>query len=187
MEAYFQSLAQQFTQPVTAIAQCIGFAQMLLGFFVFRNISRNASIRIKAVCDGLAAIHFALLGQWTGGTVCAVNVGRGICFTQKGRSAWASGIHMPLIFCALTVGSSLLSWTGMESLLPMAGSCLAVVGYWQKDTRYLRLYNLAGISLWLIYGVITMSVSTVIGNIIYITSILITMIRAALKKEAQHA
>ena len=174
---YFQDLAQQFTHPVTAIAQCIGFVQVILGFFVFRNVSRRTSITIKAVCDFLAATHFALLGQWTGCAVCSVNIARGVCFSQKGRKIWASGVYMPILFCALTVVTSLFSWTGLESLLPMIGSCLAVIGYWCKDTAKLRLFNLAGISLWLIYGIVTLSMSTIVGNVVYITSILITMIR----------
>ena len=179
MIQYFQELAQQFTHPVTAIAQCIGFVQVFLGFFVFRNVSRKTSIGIKSVCDGLAAVHFAMLGQWTGCVVCGINVGRGICFSQRGQRKWASGLYMPILFILLTIGGSLLGWTGWESLLPMAGSCLAVIGYWCKDTAKLRLFNLAGISLWLVYNVIVMSVSSVFSNVVYITSILLTILRLA--------
>jgi len=183
MTAYFESLAAQFTNPVTAVAQSIGFIQMFLGFFVFRNISRRSSISIKAVCDGLASVHFALLGQWTGCTVCGINVARGICFSQRDIKKWASGIYMPILFLLLTVGGSLFGWTGWESLLPMLGSCLAVLGYWCRDTHYLRLFNLFGIGLWTVYSVITLSVSTVLGNMVYITSILLTMLRVAKNKE----
>ena len=90
---------------------------------------------------------------------------------------------MPILFLVLTVGGSLLGWTGWESILPMVGSCLAVMGYWCKDTAKLRLFNLVGISLWLIYGVIVMSVPTIIADLVYIISILLTMIRTHVKKE----
>jgi len=183
MIEYFENLAAQFAHPYTAVAQMIGFAFMILGFFAFRNISRNATITIKAICDTLAVVHFAMLGQWTGSVVCGVNIARGICFSQRGVRKWASGIYMPVIFVALTIGGSLLGWTGWESLLPMVGSCLAVIGYWCKDTKKLRLFNLIGISLWLVYGIITLSVSTMIGNAVYIVSILLTMIRVARNKE----
>lgn len=183
MIQYFQDLVQQFSQPITAIAQIIGFVQMILGFFVFRDISRKATITIKAFCDGLAAVHFALLGQWTGCAICSVNISRGICFSQKDRKAWATGIYMPILFCVLTIGVSLLSWSGTVSLLPMAGSCLAVIGYWCRDTRYLRLFNLVGISCWFVYSILVLSISTMISNLIYIISILITMFRIAGKKD----
>lgn len=182
MYQYFQDLAAQFVSPVTAIAQIIGFVQMFLGFFVFRNISRKATITIKAFCDGLAAIHFALLGQWTGCTICGINIARGICFSQKDRRAWATGVYMPILFCLLTIGGSLLSWSGYISLLPMIGSCLAVIGYWCQDTRNLRMFNLIGISCWLVYSICTLSISTMISNLIYIISILITMFRLANRK-----
>lgn len=183
MIEYFQNLGAQFANPYTAIAQLIGFGFMILGFFVFRNISRNATIAIKTVCDGLAAVHFAMLGQWTGCIVNGINIGRGICFAQRGKRKWASGLYMPILFIILTIGGSLLGWTGWESILPMVGSCLAVMGYWCKNTAMLRLFNLVGISLWLVYGVIVMSVPTIIGDVVYIVSILLTMIRTHIQKE----
>lgn len=186
MAEYFQDLAQQFMNPYTAIAQIIGFIYVIIGFFAFRNISRTATLAIKALCDGMAVVHFAMLGLWTGAAVCTINVARGLCFAQKDRKKWASGIWMPILFCLLTIGGSLLGWTGWESLLPMVGSCLAVMGYWCKDTAKLRLFNLVGISMWVVYGVITLSISTILANSIYVISILLTMIRLAIKKEEQH-
>ena len=47
----------------------------------------------------------------------------------------------------------------------------------------LLLFNLFGIGLWTVYSVITLSVSTVLGNMVYITSILLTMLRVAKNKE----
>lgn len=187
METYFAELAAQFTRPVTAIAQVLGFIPIILGFFIFRNISRRTSIAIKAGSDFISAIHFLLLGQWTGCVINGINTLRGICFAQRGKYTWASGIWMPILFCAATVAGTCLGWTGPESLLPMIGSCLAVIGYWCKEPKHLRKFNFAGIFLWTIYGVITFSVPTVVGNIISLTSIVITELRMMRqKKEEDH-
>lgn len=185
MQAYFSELAAQFQNPVTAIGQIIGFIPMILAYFVFHYNNRTTSICIKAVSDGISAVHFLLLGQPTGFAINCVNTLRGICFSQKGRHAWASGIWMPILFCCFTTFSSLLGWTGWESLLPLFGSCLAVIGYWNADPHRLRLFNLAGISLWVIYGVITMSISTVIHNCIAIVSIVRTEWSLAAQKNHQ--
>lgn len=174
MIAYFQSIIIQCRNPVFLVAQILGFIPVILGFFVFGNRSRRSSITIKAFADFSAAVHFALLTQWTGFAICLVNTARGICFSQRQQKKWASGNYMPVLFCGLTVLGSALGWTGPESLLPMLGSCLAVMGYWSIDTHKLRLFNLAGISLWLVYGIFTFSVSTVINNAAYIISILRT-------------
>ena len=189
MTEYFQSLAEQFTNPVTAIAQILGFVPLVLSWFIFRAKTRGASIALKAISDGFSAVHFFMLGQWTGCVINCINTARGALFSQKGRRKWASGLYLPIGFCAVTVGFSLLSWTGFESLLPMIGSCLAVVGYWQTSQKALRRYNFAGIFLWLIYGFITFSVPTVVGNIISLSSIAVSEIRDAIaaKKEQKNA
>ncbi len=177
MIGYFEELAEQFTNPVTAIAQLLGFVPLFLSWFIFRARSRTASITLKAVSDGFSAVHFFMLGEWTGCVINCINTARGALFSQKGRRKWASGIYLPIGFCLVTVGFSALSWAGPKSLLPMIGSCLAVVGYWQTSQKRLRRFNFAGIFLWLIYGFITLSVPTVVGNIISLTSITVSEIR----------
>ena len=179
MIEYFNELAAQFTNPVTAIAQLLGFVPLILSWFIFHAKTRVKSIAIKAISDAFSAVHFLLLGKWTGCTINCINTVRGVLFYQKGRHKWASGIILPIGFCLVTVGFSILGWTGLESLLPMVGSCLAVVGYWQTSQRALRRFNFAGIFLWLVYGVITFSVSTVIGNTISLVSIVVSEVREA--------
>lgn len=177
IEAYFQDIARQFTHPVTAVAQILGFVPIVLSYFVFHYNKRSTTIVIKAISDCISAIHFLLLGQPTGFAINCVNTVRGICFSQKDRRKWASGIYMPVIFCAATVVSSVLGWSGWISLLPMAGSCLAVIGYWSTDMKKLRLLNLAGLILWIVYGVIAFSLGTIIQNTVAIVSILSTQFR----------
>ena len=176
MKAYLQQLTSDFRDPVTAGAQILGLVMMLVGFFVFCFRDRRKIIGAKAVCDLGFAIHFFLLGQWTGGAVCTVNIFRGLLFSQRGRCRWADSPVLPAIFLLLTVASSLLAWTGPISLLPMVGSCLALIGYWCTDTGRLRKLNFAGIGLWLIYSVIILSVSSAINNLIYLISIIRTEI-----------
>ena len=176
MTAYFRQLASDFQNPMTATAQILGFVMMLVGFFVFYFKDRRKIIVTKACCDFGFAVHYFLLLQWTGAAVCAVNIFRGVLFSQRGRYRWADSVALPAIFLALTIGSSLLTWTGSESLLPMVGSCLALLGYWCTNTTYLRRLNLAGISLWAVYSVITMSIPSVINNLIYLASIIRTEI-----------
>lgn len=182
---YFRQVAEQFANPVTAVAQLLGFVPLLLNWFIFRPHSRNTSIAIKAVSDGFSALHFLLLREWTGCAINCVNIGRGVCFAQRGKRTWASGVYLPVLFCILTVASSALSWMGPESLLPMAGTCFGVIGYWCREPAHLRRFVLCGVSLWLIYAVITVSVPTVVGNLISITSIILTELRTVRKnKEA---
>ena len=181
---YFLDMAEQFTNPVTAIAQILGFIPMFMSFFVFYFNNRIVSITIKAVADFLSSVHFLLLGQATGCAICGVNALRDVIFAQKGKYKWASGVWMPLIFGVFTVCSSILGWTGPESFLPMIGSCFVVTGYWCQDMSRMRKINFVGIFLWFIYGIATLSVSTIVGNLISLVSIILTEIRVRKHKEA---
>ena len=185
MEAYFKSLAAQFTHPVTAVAQILGFIPIILAYFIFRKNSRKTSITIKAVSDLISAVHFCLLRQWTGFVINCINTFRGVCFCQRGKKAWASGIWIPIIFCTATVIGGLFGWTGPKSLLAIVGTCLGVVGYWCKTPGQLRKFNLAGVFLWIIYGTITLSVPTVISNVIALVSIVLTEIRVMRQEKEQ--
>lgn len=174
MASYLRDIAAQFGNPVTAIAQILGFIPMIMGFFVFYFNDRRKALAVKALCDTMFVGHFFMLNQWSGGFVCIVNALRGVFFSQRGRYKWSSTLLLPVVFCLLTIGGSLLGWAGVKSLLPMAGSCIAVIGYWCNEPKYLRRLNFVGISLWLIYGIITLSVPTIIGNCVYLTSIIRT-------------
>ena len=185
MIEYFRELAAQFSDPVTAIAQILGFVPLFLSWFIFRARSRRGSIALKSVSDGFSAVHFFLLGEWTGCVINCINTVRGALFSQKGKRAWASGFYLPVGFCLVTIGFSCLSWAGPKSLLPMLGSCLAVIGYWQTSQSRLRRFNFAGIFLWLIYGFITLSIPTIVGNIISLTSITVSEIRDARAKKEE--
>lgn len=185
MVSYFNNIAEQFTNPVTAIAQVLGFIPVILGFFVFYVTDRKKTLAVKAVCDGLFVVHFFMLGQWTGGMVSVVNALRGVAFSWKGRYRWSSNFFLPILFCLLTIGGSLLGWTGVKSLLPMFGSCIAVIGYWFSEPSMLRKFNFVGISLWLIYGILTLSVPTIINNTIYLISIARTEIVCMVNKHKE--
>ena len=183
--AYFQELANQFTNPITAFAQIMGFIPMFLGFFVFYFNDRKKILIIKVICDSMFVAHFCLLNQWTGAAVCIVNVGRGLLFAQRDRKPVFDMLWVPVLICSLTIGGSLLTWAGPMSLLPMFGSVIAAIGYWCNSTAHLRKFNFVGIALWLVYSTITMSVPSMLNNVINLISIIRTEIALCLHKRKE--
>ena len=184
MTAFFDWLAAEFSNPLTATAQIIGFIPLALSFFTFLSNKRAKIIFIKIITDCMWALHFFLLGEIVGGSVNAINTVRNVIFSQKHRR-WASHIAIPIIFGALTVGSALLRWQEWYSFLPMLGSLLAVIGFWCNDPRNIRRLNLPAVLLWLIYGIITGSISATLCNVFSIISILIAEIKEHAKKDGQ--
>ena len=70
-----------------------------------------------------------------------------------------------------TFACAVPTFQSIKDILPIIGSWLAIIGFWQNDVKLLRIFNLAGVMLWLIYGIITVSVSTIICNVLSIISI----------------
>lgn len=177
-----KDLIAQFSAPQTAIAQIIGFIPMVLSYFVFHFNDRKAMITTKAISDLLWMIHFLMLGAYSGALTNAVCAVRGVVFSQRGKKKWASSIVIPIAFCIFTLSVTLVSWAGFKSLLPVIGSCLGIIGYWCNNPENIRKFNFPGIVLWLIYGIMTLSLSTIICNIVSMASIIITEIKVRKEK-----
>lgn len=177
MQQMFSDLIGQFSSPLTAIAQIFGFVPMVLSYFVFHFNNRKAIITTKAISDLLWMIHFLMLGAYSGAFTNAVCAVRGLVFSQRGKKKWASSVAVPIIFGIITLSVTLVSWAGFKSFLPVFGSCLGIIGFWSNDPKNIRKFNLPALTLWLIYGIMTLSLSTIICNIVSITSIINTEIR----------
>ena len=165
-----QWLQSGFDDPRKLIAQIIGVFPLILSLFIFSQKERKTILLLKGCSDLLWAIHFFVLGEFSGGAINAVNTVRNAVFSQKGKSR-TSGSLLPLLFILFTVGCALPNFQGFKSLLPLLGSCLAILGFWQSNVNALRIYNLCGVLLWLTYGILTVSVSTILCNVFSILSI----------------
>ena len=164
------------SDPMRFAGQLVGFIPLLLSFVTFSLSKREHILISKTFSDLTSVVHFFLLGEVVGGAVCLVNTGRGIIFYNKGKK-WASGIYIPIIFCVITLLTTLLQWKGWYTVLPAVGSVLAVIGFWCNRPRLVKLFNLPAVTLWLIYSIIIMSISATIINIVSIITILVSMVR----------
>ena len=140
------------------IAQTAGVLGTAMIFVSFIARKRRSILLGKFTADILWMIHYLLIGAYSG---AALNV------------------------LALTVGSCILTWEGALSLLPMIGSCCAVVSYWCTKPLHIRLLAIPAQSLWMIYGGLHGSIPTMVSNVIAMTAIGIGLYRdvKGMKKE----
>ena len=59
--------------------------------------------------------------------------------------------------------------------MPSIGSVFAIIGFWQKDPRVIKLFNLPCVTLWLIYNVLSGSIANSIANAISIATIIVSL------------
>ena len=172
-----------FNNTQDIIAQIIGFIPLILSCITFSQKDRKKIIMLKGCSDFLWAIHFFMLGEFSGGAINTVNTFRNIVFSQKGKK-WANHIMIPIAFIIFTLVCSLVNFQGVKDILPVIGSCLAIIGFWQTNISYLRIFNLCGIVLWLIYDILKVSISAIVSCIMSIISILVGMLRMYRNKKS---
>lgn len=171
-----------FSDTRSAIAQVIGFVPLILAMFTYVQTNREKIIFVKVCSDLLWVAHFFALGEWTGGMINAVNAVRGVVFSQRHKT-WAQSSVIPVLFCTFTVVCALPGFEGVKSLLAMIGSCLGVIGFWQLDVRRLRLFTLVGVTLWVAYGIWTVSIPAIISNSMSICSIVLAFCKEKSRRE----
>ena len=163
------------------VAQIAGIAGTAMCFFMFVARKRRTILLGKFTCDVLWTLHYGLIGAYSGAALNVLAMGRETVFYNKDKK-WASSRLWLYLFVALTIGSSLMTWEGPLSLLPMTGSCCAVISFWCTKPLHIRLLAIPAQLLWLIYGILHMSLPSIVSNIIALTAIGIGLYRDIRKK-----
>ena len=179
---FFDRIIDSFSNPFTAIAQIIGIFPFIICSFRFLFDDRRKVLFYKMLSDALSSLHLLLLGEMTGAALNLISAIRGYVFSHKGKK-WASGLHIPILFCCINLLSTIMTWSGIKSLFPCVGSTLVIVGFWCNDIRLVRRINFCGIILWLIYGIMAGSISTILSTTFSATSVLTAEIKDRIKQK----
>ena len=162
--------AADVSAVLNLVAQITGIVGTAMCFFMFVARKRRTILLGKFTCDVLWTMHYGLIGAYSGAALNVLAMGRETVFYNKDKK-WASSRIWLYLFVGLTIASSLLTWEGWLSLLPMTGSCCAVISFWCTKPLHIRLLAIPAQLLWLIYGILHMSLPSITSNIIALTAI----------------
>lgn len=168
--------AELFSTPQEIAAQIFGFIAMGIGLCMFAFRERKKILLFKMFANLTWVAHYALLGAASGAAINAINAVREGVFYHKEKK-WASYVFWPFLFIAVNVGSTVLSWQGLISLLPMTGATINIIALWCNSTKKLRLFALPSQTLWLIYSIAVSSLPSTLFNAFSIVSLLLGMVR----------
>ena len=174
------AIAESFSTPTGAVAQCVGFVAMGIALFMYAFHSRKSILLAKLTADLLWVVHYFLLGAFSGSVINAVNAVREGVFYHKEKK-WASSIVIPMLFVAVNAALTALSWEGWISLLPLFGSSINVVGLWCASPKRMRMLAIPALSLWEIYSILVASVPSMIVNAFGICSAVYGLVRDAVQ------
>ncbi|MBQ7982137.1 MAG: YgjV family protein [Clostridia bacterium] len=167
------------------IAQAIGVAAMILAYFIYSARKRRTLITLKFISDALWGTHYFMLGATSGAVLNGINMIRETVFQLKTSHRWAQSPLWAVVFIAINLGSTVLSWQGPQSLLPAVGASIAVVGLWCASPLTIRLFSLPSTTCWLIYAALSKTPSGIICNVIQLAAIFVGLYHDIQERRAQ--
>lgn len=162
-------------------AEIVGVIGILSAAIIYQQKTRKGLMITKLISDAIWAVHYILLGAYTGMAICVLAVFREMIFMNRGRYRWASHIIWPIFFSAAALGTSALTWNGPISILPAAASALSVVAYWIGKPNLSRTLLFPISTAMVIYDIVTGSYAGVLNEAISMTSAVIGIIRLDIK------
>ncbi len=174
------SLIDLFMQ--NPLAQCIGFVALITSFISLLQNNRKHIMYINSVACFIYMVHFFMLASSTGAVLNLLSGVRNILFANDEKMPRIRK-YLPGIFCVAFLISTVFSWQGIISILPLAGCFSYTIGFYMKNPTHLRRISIISPPCWLTYNLINNSWAGVISEIINISSFTISMVRYDFKKK----
>lgn len=163
--------------------QIIGFIALILGVASYQFKLRTKILLTQGAANFLWAIHFYLIGAFTGSALNFVALGRNYTFV-KYRNKFPGPI-LPSLFIVIFVAAVIFSWQGYLSLLPLGGMILGTLAFWHKNPTIIRLLSLFCSPMWFVYNLLSGSYPGIIIEMFIFSSILIAIIRYDILKKSE--
>lgn len=157
-------------------AQILGYAAVLVSFFIYQQKDRKKVIALKLTDDILWATHFYMLGGFTNSYATIVAIFRELIFYNKEKK-WAKNKLWIAAFTIFFVVVGIVSWDGIYSIFPVINSTLSTIGFWSNSTKRTKLLILPGALGMAVYSVRYHSFSSLLAQIITLLSIAVFFLR----------
>jgi len=162
------------------LSQLLASISFILDLSAFHFARRTTTLKLLALSTLLLAVHFWLLGHASAALLMLLATCRYLLATVS--------VHPRLcgLFILLALLCSVLTWDGLLSLLPLAGSLLITVAAFQTDGRRLRLFTVSGSLFWLVYNGLIHSPVAVLIEFAFLSSTLISCYRGGFFNERKN-
>ncbi|MGL6261936.1 YgjV family protein [Vibrio sp. WXL210] len=157
------------SQVLVAIA--IGFDLMS---FQFKD--RKKIVTCLFFAGLFISSHFFLLEQYTAASLMVIATIRYLV------SAFSTSNKLKYVFCTGSIISSVVTYSGIISIISCLASVFQTVAAFSKNDRRLREYMIVGTTFWLIHNYAIGSPTAVLMEVLFITSNLLGYYRYYYKK-----
>lgn len=162
--------------------QALGFLAMALCIGSYQVKSGRGMVLCKTAGDFLYVIHYLLLGGYSGCVTLGVSVISQTACSFRGRRKWADWKGWRWLFTGLLILACLLVWRKSFRPIPCISAMVSMASVslttWTGNARLMRINKLlcAG-PFWIIYALITGSISGVLCEVIGMASAAVALRR----------
>ena len=158
------------------LAQIIGFGGTALTIIAYQQSKRKKILLCTVVSAALFAIHYIILGAYTGAIMNILAASRSLVFINNTKK-WASSKIWVAIFMLIYTVACLATWDKWYSILPLIAMLLTTVSNWFQSEKKIRFLTFPSSPCWLVYNIITGSVAGIITECIVMSSLIIAIVR----------
>ena len=131
----------------------------------------------KLISDIFWALHYFILGAYSGAAIACVGIVRESIFMNK-RHAWARSQLWLLLFAALSVTSTALTWKSAMNIFPGLAALISVFGFRMAIPRLSRFLALPISACMLTYNIYVLSYVGIVSEILVIISAIFALVKA---------
>lgn len=146
-------------------AQVLGiFATVILLGYTLVKVDRKRIIVYNIIINILWALHYFILKAYTG-AFCSLFTALMVYISSfKGKNKFFETAAVPVIFSIMYVIIEMFTWSGMPTVIQMAGNIILTIAMWSDEEKRIKaLFIPVGI-LWFIYNYIYFSPIGLIGQ-----------------------
>ena len=163
--------------------QALGALGMALCVGSFQCRDGRRMVLWQVVGNAVYILQYLLLGAYSGCAGIAVYTiaNAVVCFHHDTRKLWQG---WKLVFSAILLAVSVLTWKDWASILPLIGSVGVIWSNWSKDEKTIRLGKLLCVGpCWALYGIYVGSIFGAISESVGMASALVALRRYAGKRD----
>ncbi len=147
--------------------QIIGLLGWIVWLFSYWNKDKKKILFSLLIADFIYVIHYFLLGAISGAVTQFVALLREIAFYKAKNKCQEKWIFIILFPVYVILG--MLFCNGIIDTLPIVSSIIVTYTF-TMASRYVVLGGIIDSSFWLVYDIVTLSISGVIGDLFMIVS-----------------
>ena len=140
-------------------------------------MKKGAILAIQALANCIWAIHYFMIGAMAGCILNLAATGRNLIFAKRDSAKWLQGVWLPTVIAIIIAALSIFTRETWFDVILLPSTILSTYAYCLGNEKVIRTSTVFVSLTWLIFNIVSFSVSGVIAEIFNLTSLTIALIR----------